>query len=68
MNDHPLKVEHHRISQMENQLLPRIMKIGIFKLMGLRNQKRSTLMVITLKRGGKASQEVVLLLVSWVLV
>ena len=53
---------------MEDQLLPKIMKIGIFKIMGLTNQKKSTLMVMTLKRGGKVSQGVVLLLVSWVLV
>ena len=53
---------------MVTKLPPKIMMIGIFKLMGLRNQKRSTLMVITSNRGGKVSQEVVLLLVSWVLV
>ncbi|GIS35474.1 MAG: hypothetical protein Ct9H90mP6_07310 [Gammaproteobacteria bacterium] len=68
MNDHPLKVEHHNTTSDGGSIASKDYEDRYFQDNGFDESKEVTLMVITSKRGGKVSQGVVLLLVSWVLV
>ena len=68
MNDHPLKVEHHRITSDGASIASKDYDDRYFQVNGFEESKEVYIDGITSNRGGKVSQEVVLLLVSWVLV
>ena len=69
MNDHPLKVEHHNTTSDGGSIASKDYEDRYFQDNGFDESKEVYIDGNNLEeRGGKVSQGVVLLLVSWVLV